>query len=81
MQDLKAGTAPVEVTSGKDFLYGGEIFRDKLYILTNEDAPHYRAFVVDAAHPQRENWKEIIPQSDAVLQNVSVLGGKLLADV
>ena len=79
LQDLKAGTAPVAVTQGKEFLYQGEVFRDKLYITTNEDASHYRAFVVEAARPQRENWKEIIPESDAVLQNLSVLGGKLFA--
>ena len=39
LQDLKAGTPPVELTSGKDFQYSGEIFRGKLYITTNEDAP------------------------------------------
>ena len=77
LQDLQAGTAPVEVTGGKDFVYGAEIFGGKLYILTNEDAPHYRVFVVDAANPKRENWKQIIPQNDAVLQNVSIFGGKL----
>jgi prolyl oligopeptidase len=79
LQDLKAGTPPVKVTSGKDFLYGGEILGDKLYITTNEDAPRYRVLVVDAAHPQRQNWKEIIPQSANVLQNVSIFGGKLFA--
>ena len=50
----------------------------KLYITTNEDAPHYRVFVADAANPKRENWKEIIPQTDAVLQGASVTGSKLL---
>ena len=77
--DLKAGTPPVEVTSGKEFLYSGEVFRGKLYITTNEDASRYRVFVVEASSPKRENWKEIIPQSDAVLQNLTVLGGKLFA--
>ena len=65
LQDLKAGTPPVELTSGKDFHYTGEIFRGKLYITTNEDAPHFHLFVVDAANPARANWKEIIPASDA----------------
>src|ERR1035438_752098 len=46
---------------------------------SNEDAPHYRVFVADAASAKRDNWKELIPQSDAVLQNASVTGGKLLA--
>ena len=51
LQDLKAGTAPVEVTSGKDFTYTGEILKGQLYIFTNEDAPHYRVFRVDAQKP------------------------------
>jgi prolyl oligopeptidase len=79
LQDLKAGTPAVEVSSGKDFVYNGEIFQGKLYILTNEGASRYRAFSVDAANPKRENWKEIIPQTDAVLEGISVLGGKLYA--
>ena len=61
LQDLKAGTPPVALTSGKNFLYSGEIFQGKLYITTNEDAPRYRVFVVGAANAKRENWKEIIP--------------------
>ena len=77
--DLKAGTPPAEVTSGKDFLHSGEVFQGKLYITTNEGASRYRVFVVEAANLKRENWKEIIPQSDAVLQNLTVLGGKLFA--
>ncbi len=79
LQDLKAATAPVEVTSGKNFLYSGEIYQGKLYITTNEEAPRYRVFVVDAASPGRANWKEVVPQTDAVLQNLSVFGGNLFA--
>src|SRR5437773_399290 len=77
LQDLKAGTAPVEITSGKNFLYNGEVFQGKLYILTNEDAPKFHVFVVDAANPKRENWKEIIPQTDAVLESGAILDGKI----
>ncbi len=79
LQDLKAGSPPVEITTGKNFLYNGEIFQGKLYIVTNEDAPHYRVFTVDAGNPKREHWKEIIPQTDAVLQGTGVFGGKLFA--
>jgi prolyl oligopeptidase len=79
LQDLAARTPSVEITSGKNFRYGADFFDGKLYITTNEDAPRYRVFVVDASNPKRENWKEIIPQSDAVLQGASVTGGKLFA--
>jgi len=77
LQDLKAGTPPVEITTGKVFLYGGDFLDGKLYITTNEDAPRYRVFVTDAANAKRDNWKELIPQTDAVLQAASVFGGKL----
>ena len=79
LQDLKAGSAPLRITEGKNFLYGGEIDNGKIFITTNEDAPRYRAFVVNASSPERANWKEIVPQSDAVLQNVGMVNGLLLA--
>ena len=78
LQDLQAGTPPVEVTSGKDFIYSGEILRGQLYIFTNQDAPHYRVFRVNAQKPGRAFWQEIIPESDAVLKNVLVVHGNLL---
>ena len=79
LQDLQTKNPPLEITTGKDFLYGAEFFEGKLYITTNEDAPHYRVFVADATNAKRNSWKELIPQTDAVLQNASVTGGKLLA--
>ncbi len=79
LQDLQSKNPPLEITTGKDFLYAADFFEGKLYITTNEDAPHYRVFVADAANPKRDRWKELIPQSDAVLRNASVTGGKLLA--
>jgi len=79
LKDLTSKDPPVEITTGKNFLYSADFFQGKLYITTNEDAPHYRVFVADASNAKRENWKEIIPQSDAVLQGASVTSGKLLA--
>ncbi len=79
LQDLTSKNPPAEITVGKDFLYSADFFQGKLYITTNEDAPHFRVFVADATNPKRENWKELIPQTDAVLQGASVTGGKLLA--
>ena len=79
LQDLHSKNPPLEITTGKEFLYGGEFFQGKLYITTNEDAPHYRVFVADASNAKRENWKELIPATDAVLQDASVTGGKIFA--
>jgi len=79
LQDLQAATPPVRITEGKNFLYSGQLFNGKLLITTNEDAPRYRQFVAEASAPSRANWKEIIPQNDAVLQGVAVVNGLLLA--
>ncbi len=79
LQDLQSKNPPLEITTGKDFLYDADFFAGKLYITTNEDAPHFRVFAAAATNPKRENWKELIPQTDAVLQGASVTGGKLLA--
>jgi prolyl oligopeptidase len=79
LMDVKKGTPPTRITTGKNFLYGGEVYNDKLYVTTNEDAPLYRVFVADAGNYDREAWKELIPQADAVLRGTAVFGGKLFA--
>jgi prolyl oligopeptidase len=64
---------------GKDFSYSLEAWKGQGYIITNEDAPHYRVFKVSLDDPRRSNWKEIIPESPKlVIQDVSVVGGRLV---
>jgi prolyl oligopeptidase len=80
LKDLKTDAAPIELTTGKEFLYSAEILHDKIYLLSNEDASRYRVFAANVASPKRESWKEIIPQGDAVLQGLSIFDGKLFAN-
>lgn len=80
LQDLTAKAPAVRITDGKNFLYNGEIYNGKIFITTNEDAPRYRMLVADAAAPERARWRELIPQSDAVLQGARVVNGQLLAE-
>jgi prolyl oligopeptidase len=79
LQDLQTGAALVRITEGNDFLYYGQVFGGKLFITTNEDAPHYRMFVAEVSSPARANWKQIIGETDAVLQGAAIVDGKLLA--
>jgi prolyl oligopeptidase len=51
----------------------------KLYVLTNWKAPKNRLMEVDPTNPARENWKEIIPETNNVLENASIIGGKIIA--
>lgn len=50
----------------------------KLLVLTNFNAPNYKVIEIDMARPQQENWKDIIPEKEEVLSNVSILNKKII---
>jgi prolyl oligopeptidase len=52
---------------------------DKLYLFTNHNAPNYRVVTVDASNQAPENWKDLIKETENVL-NVSTAGGKIFAN-
>ena len=67
------------IVIGKDFAYSLEPWKGEGYILTNEDAPHYRLFKVSLDDPGRDNWKEIIPESPTyVLGGADIVGNMLV---
>ena len=73
LQDLKAGTPPLELTTRKrNFSTAARFYAENSTSPPTKMLPVFTSFVVDASTPQRENWKEIIPQNDAVLQNLGV---------
>ncbi len=51
----------------------------RLLFLTDLDAPTKRVVAIDAKKPAREHWAEVLPASDATLEDVSLLDGQLLA--
>ena len=77
LKDVQTGAPAVRISTGKDFLYFAEPYDGDLYILTNEDGPHFRVFKTPVTAPAREHWREIIPQSDAVLSSLHIIGGQL----
>ncbi len=79
-QDLHAAQAGARpgwkpLVVGKDARYDVSVDRDRFFVSTNEDAPHYRLFRVDPAHPERSHWTEIVPErQDATLEAVTIVG-------
>src|SRR5690554_1654935 len=51
----------------------------KLYIVTNRNAPNKKIVTVDAATPQPENWKDLIPETENVL-SPSTGGGNIFTN-
>jgi len=77
LMDLKKGTPPTRITTGKNSLYSGTLYNGRLYIVTNEDAPRFRVFMAEAGNYERDDWTEIIPQTGGVLKDAELWGGKI----
>ena len=54
----------------------GEIF----WFRTDLDAPRGRVIAINITQPRKENWQEIIPQSEDVLEGVGILNHQFVAD-
>ncbi|MDH3481823.1 MAG: S9 family peptidase, partial [Gammaproteobacteria bacterium] len=52
----------------------------ELFFRTNKDAPRNRLIAIDVNKPEPANWREIIPQAEDVLDGISLVGGKIIAD-
>jgi len=69
------------LAQGFDFDYTPvEVSDGKILVLTNDSAPKYKLIAIDPNHPEKENWKVIIPEKENTLQSCSFCGGKLFAD-
>jgi prolyl oligopeptidase len=49
------------------------------WFVTDLDAPRRRLIAVDINHPERANWREIIPQAADILRSVSQVGQVFIA--
>jgi prolyl oligopeptidase len=62
-----------------DSRYRVNAWQDDFYIFTDEDAPNWRVFKVAADDPGRDNWREIVAESDdRVLDSMQIIGGHLV---
>jgi prolyl oligopeptidase len=50
----------------------------RLYVVTDLNAARYKIVEIDLTNPSRDHWKEIIPESKDLLEDASVVGGKLV---
>ncbi len=81
-QDLSAPTSPVvELLNAFDASYhfignDGPVF----LFLTDLQAPRGRVIAVDLRNPERTEWRERIPQTDATLTTANVVGDRIVAE-
>ena len=80
VKDLtKLGAGWVTIESSQDYEISIlDVVGETMYIYTNYGAPRYRLMTADKKAPQRENWKEFIPEGEGVLTSVSFADNKMI---
>ena len=80
VKDLtKLGAGWVTIEPSQDYEISIlDVVGETMYIYTNYGAPRYRLMTADKKAPQRENWKEFIPEGEGVLTSVSFADNKMI---
>lgn len=80
LKDLSRQKAPfVKLADNMDYTYAPvEVIGDRILLFTNDGAPKYKLMETRVAAPEQKNWKELIPESEAVLSSAEIIGGKLV---
>ena len=80
LKDLTKEDSPwIVIEENQDYdLVPIDVIDGKLYLFTSKDAPKNKIVVVDVANPQKENWVDLIPESDAVLNSLQFAGDKMI---
>ena len=77
VQDLAGNGKIATIVKDIPAAFYGQIAGDRMYVRTNWKAPKWRVMEVDLKNPAVEKWREAVPESDAVLDGMSLVGGKL----
>jgi prolyl oligopeptidase len=78
VQNVKENGPVVAVANDEKALFYPAFAGNRLYILTNSKAPQWHVFSTSLAAPQREHWREIIPESAVHLESIAASGEKLI---
>ncbi len=71
------GWQATPLATGIDARFDTHHAEGRLFVRTNLGAPLNRLMEVDLDRPEVENWREVVPEAEDVLQGAAVIDGKL----
>lgn len=78
VKDLRTPDAPIRpIIHGIDSRFTAENYDDDLYVLTDYEAENYRLIKVSLTDPASAHWRTIVPEGKDVIEQLSIVGGKL----
>jgi prolyl oligopeptidase len=78
VQNVKENGPIVPAVSNEKAVFYPAFAGDHFFIFTNWKAPQWRVFSASFAAPQREHWREVIPESAIHLETIATSGGKII---
>ena len=69
--------APKPIAMDVDARFYPRIVNGELLVRTNLKAPNNKIVAIDPENPSREAWRDVVPESDDVLQDFTVIDEKL----
>jgi prolyl oligopeptidase len=79
VQNLKEHGPIIPVVNDQNSLFFPSWGGDALFLQTNWKAPLWHVYTVDLKNLSHENWREVVPESDIKLEDLTPVGGKLVA--
>jgi prolyl oligopeptidase len=78
VQNVKQNGPIVPAVNNEKAVFFPAFAGDHFFVLTNWKAPQWRVFSASFAAPQRDHWREIIPEGNIHLESIAASGGKII---
>lgn len=69
-----SGQAPRQIVEAMQGMFRPQFAADKLIALTDWNSPNGRIVLVDSDHPQRDAWRDVVPETEARIESFAVAG-------
>jgi prolyl oligopeptidase len=78
MKKTGSRATPVEIYGSKDYSASAYALDDDIYFFTNHEAPNFKLMVTEKNTPEFENWKELVPEGETVIESYAITNDLLL---
>ena len=78
VQNVKEKGPIITAVNNEKALFFPSFAGNRLFIFTNWRAPQWRVVSADLATPQREHWRDLVPEGSVHLEGIAAAGGKLV---
>lgn len=78
VQNVKESGPVMTAVNDDKALFYPTFAGDRLFILTNWKAPQWRVLSTNLATPQRDHWRELVPEGDVHLETIAASAGRLI---